>query len=90
MDRALRISRIAMAVSLILAVTLSLGSAMLLSLVCERSAAGKLAANRPRYRTAAPAAPAGKAPGNLLGHVADDAAGSGNASGGPTAFAAGC
>ena len=35
MDRALRISRIAMAASLILAVTLSLGSAMLLSVVLE-------------------------------------------------------
>ncbi len=37
MDRALRISRIAMAASLILAVTLSLGCAMLLSLILNRS-----------------------------------------------------
>ena len=37
MDRVVRISRIALAASLILAVTLSLGSAMLLSLFVNRS-----------------------------------------------------
>ena len=46
MDRMVRISRIAMAASLILAVTLSLGSAMLLSLVFNGSGGGQVAQDR--------------------------------------------
>ena len=56
MDRMLRISRIAMAASLILAVTLSLGSAMLLSLVLNGSGNGAVA-ERSRLPTSRPSHP---------------------------------
>ena len=82
MDRALRISRIAMAVSLIMAVTLSLGSAMLLSwsvngFGCKWPAG-------PRSCPNSPPTPAENRLETSWRHVADDAVGSGRA-----AFAAG-
>jgi len=72
MDRALRISRIAMAASLILAVTLSLGSAMLLSLVLNSTHVAQLPLS-PHPLT--PPAPAEKPLENSLRMLADDSAG---------------
>ena len=62
MDRALRIMRIAMAASLILAVTLSLGSAVLFTVVVD-VLNRQMAANRPRdVEPTAPGHPGGTSP----------------------------
>ncbi len=57
MDRMVRFSRIAMAASLILAVTLSLGSAMLLSLFVNGFGGGQVAQDLPASSPLAPSAP---------------------------------
>lgn len=79
MDRALRISRIAMALSLILAVTLSLGGAMLLITALNRFGIGpslpQLVKENPT-----PTAPAEKRLEWSWGMLGDDASGSGGVS----------
>ena len=81
LDRTLRINRIAMAASLILAVTLSLGSAMLLSLILNGPASGATSQRPPLCPVPPRPKNPWRPPGGML---ADDSAGPRRA-----AFAAG-